>query len=298
MSRRHVDLVDALPQRHEEVLGRDRLHVAAHRVLVDRLEALVGVPAAELVQDARLGRDQEAAGAGRSATARPSRPSRAPSFGRPAACPRDSIQSAVVVHPHSGWIEHLGLGILRPRAAAPVGRCPRARGTRPSTGASCARLCRSTWAPRNTSGRNRISRSSGIVRTTSTAFEDVQQMSDSALTSADGVHVGDHRRAGMLGLPRPQLVGGDRRGQRAARLERGQQHGLLGREQLRGLRHEVHAAEHDDLGVGGRRPCARAPASRPRSPRRPGSTAPGSCAPGSRPAARRPAAGPRPPTRR
>jgi len=35
------------------------------------------------------------------------------------------------------------------------------------------------------SGRNRISRSSGIERTTATAFDDVQQMSVSALTSAD-----------------------------------------------------------------------------------------------------------------
>ena len=43
---------------------------------------------------------------------------------------------------------------------------------------------RSTCAPRNWSGRNRISRSSGIDRTTSTALEDVQQMSDSAFTSA------------------------------------------------------------------------------------------------------------------
>jgi hypothetical protein len=34
------------------------------------------------------------------------------------------------------------------------------------------------------SGRNRISRSSGTERTTSTAFEDVQQMSDSAFTAA------------------------------------------------------------------------------------------------------------------
>ncbi len=45
-------------------------------------------------------------------------------------------------------------------------------------------VTRSTWAPRNMSGRNRISRSSGMLRTTAAAFDEVQQMSDSAFTSA------------------------------------------------------------------------------------------------------------------
>ena len=45
-------------------------------------------------------------------------------------------------------------------------------------------VTRCTCAPRNWSGRNRISWSAGIESTTSTAFDDVQQMSVSAFTSA------------------------------------------------------------------------------------------------------------------
>ena len=49
-----------------------------------------------------------------------------------------------------------------------------------------------------------------------------------------------------------QLIGGDRVGERAAGIQVRQQHGLLRREDGRGLRHEVHAAEGDDLGLGAR----------------------------------------------
>jgi hypothetical protein len=45
-------------------------------------------------------------------------------------------------------------------------------------------VTRLTCAPRNWSGRNRISRSAGIDRTTSAALDDVQQMSVSAFTAA------------------------------------------------------------------------------------------------------------------
>ena len=62
------------------------------------------------------------------------------------------------------------------------------------------------------------------------------------------VHDGD--RAGVLGLPGAQLLGGDRVGQRAAGVEVGNQDGLLGREDRGRLGHEVHAAEGDRRGVG------------------------------------------------
>ena len=62
-----------------------------------------------------------------------------------------------------------------------------------------------------------------------------------------GVDVGDDDRAGMLGLPRAQFVGGDRVGQRAARPLIGDQHGLVRAEDLGRLGHEVHAAEHDGV---------------------------------------------------
>ena len=46
-------------------------------------------------------------------------------------------------------------------------------------------VTRWTWAPRNWSGRKSTSRSAGIDSTTSTALDDVQQMSVSAFTSAE-----------------------------------------------------------------------------------------------------------------
>ena len=60
------------------------------------------------------------------------------------------------------------------------------------------------------------------------------------------VDVHDRDRAGVLRLPGAQLLGRDRVGQRAARVEVGDQHGLVGREDRRRLGHEVHAAEGDD----------------------------------------------------
>ena len=62
-----------------------------------------------------------------------------------------------------------------------------------------------------------------------------------------GVDVADDDRAGMFGLPGSQLIGGDRVGQRAAGPLVGDQHGLVRAEDLRGLGHEVHAAEHDGV---------------------------------------------------
>ena len=53
----------------------------------------------------------------------------------------------------------------------------------------------------------------------------------------------------MLRLPLTQLIAGDRCGERAAGAEIGQQHGLVRAQDRRRLRHEVHAAEHDHLGV-------------------------------------------------
>ena len=68
-----------------------------------------------------------------------------------------------------------------------------------------------------------------------------------------GVDVHDDEGAGVLGLPGAQLVGVDRVGERAAGVEVGDQHRLLGREDRGGLGHEVDAAEGDHVGVGGGR---------------------------------------------
>ena len=110
------------------------------------------------------------------------------------------------------------------------------------------------------------------------------------------VHHDDALR--VLRAPVGELLGVDRGGQRAAGVEVGDQHGLLGAQDRGGLGHEVHAAEDDRLAARRRPPGARARASRRRSRRRPGPRAPGSCARGSPRRARRPARAPRPAARR
>ena len=64
-----------------------------------------------------------------------------------------------------------------------------------------------------------------------------------------GVHVGDHRHAGVGCAQGADVLRRDRLGQRAARAQVGDQHGLGRVQQLRGLRHEVHAGQHDDVGL-------------------------------------------------
>ncbi len=65
-----------------------------------------------------------------------------------------------------------------------------------------------------------------------------------------GVDVGHHRHPRIALAQQAHVGGGDRGGQRAARLQVGDQDRLLRAQELGGLGHEVHAAEHDDLGVG------------------------------------------------
>ena len=112
------------------------------------------------------------------------------------------------------------------------------------------------------------------------------------------VDVADDDGAGVLGLPRPQLVGGDRLGEAAAGPLVGDQHRLVVAEDLRRLGHEVDAAEHDRrrLGLGGDPGQARA--SPRRGGRSPGSRAAGSCGRGSRRRAGGPARAPARPSRR
>ena len=68
-----------------------------------------------------------------------------------------------------------------------------------------------------------------------------------------GVDVGDDRNAGIALAQQPNVGGGDRGGERAAGFQVGDQHGLFRIEQLGGLGHEVHAGQHDHVGVGLRR---------------------------------------------
>ncbi len=65
------------------------------------------------------------------------------------------------------------------------------------------------------------------------------------LHRCSGIHVPHRHVAGELLAPPDHVLGVDRRGQRAPRLEVRQQDPLVGREDRRGLRHEVDPAEHD-----------------------------------------------------
>ncbi len=65
-----------------------------------------------------------------------------------------------------------------------------------------------------------------------------------------GVDVADHQRARVLGLPLAQLLGGDGVRQGAAGPLVGDDDRLVRAEDLRSLRHEVDAAEDDDVRVG------------------------------------------------
>ena len=111
---------------------------------------------------------------------------------------------------------------------------------------------RCTWAPRNWSGQNSTSRVGGD------RGDDLDGVRRRAADVGLGLHrggrvdVADDDGAGVLGLPRPQLVGGDRLGEAAAGPLVGDQHRLVVAQDLRRLGHEVDAAEHDRrrLGLG------------------------------------------------
>ena len=106
-------------------------------------------------------------------------------------------------------------------------------------------VMRCTWAPRNWSGQNSTSWSAGID------CDDLDGVRRRAADVGLGLHrgrrvdVADDDRARVLGLPGPQLVGGDRLGEAAPGARVGDQHRLVVAEDLRRLGHEVHAAEHD-----------------------------------------------------
>jgi hypothetical protein len=81
--------------------------------------------------------------------------------------------------------EQLGVGLGRDRSRRSAPLMPAWTWHSPNQMCMLSRpVIRWTWAPRNWSGQKRISVSRGIDSTTSTAFDEVQQMSVSAFTSA------------------------------------------------------------------------------------------------------------------
>ena len=163
--------------------------------------------------------------------------------------------------------------------AAPPAIWLHGRGIRPSICRYGGPVRRATCWPRNMSGRKRISRSSGRDWTTSTALEEVQQMSDSAFTAAEVLTYATtippgcsarHRRTS----PAVTVSASEHP------LQVGQQDGPVRGQQLGRLGHEVDPAEHDHVGVAAQPPSGTGRGSRPRDRPRPGPTGPGSCGPG------------------
>ena len=99
--------------------------------------------------------------------------------------PAPTRYSALVAQPHSGWMNSSASGSSATRALRSAPLMPAWTWHSPSQMCMLRRPSwRCTWAPRNWSGQNSTSVSSGIEATTSTALDDVQQMSVSALTAA------------------------------------------------------------------------------------------------------------------
>ncbi len=99
--------------------------------------------------------------------------------------PEEARYSADVAQPHSGCTYSSASGSASTRSRRVWPSIPACTWHSPIHTWMLSRpVTRLTCAPRNWSGRNRISRSSGIERMTSAALDEVQQMSVSALTAA------------------------------------------------------------------------------------------------------------------
>src|SRR5699024_7893487 len=103
----------------------------------------------------------------------------------PGISPDSAIHSALVVQPHSGWMYSSASVFARTVSTKSHGEISACTWHSPAQTWMLFRpVTRRTCAPRNWSGRNKISCSGSMERTTSAAFEEVQQTSVSALTSA------------------------------------------------------------------------------------------------------------------
>ena len=147
--------------------------------------------------------------------------------------PSPARYSAEVAQPHSGWTYQLGIGMavgLGGQFVAVDAGVDVAR-RRPRCRCSPATRHPPDMGAQELVGQNSTSRSAGIEATTSTALEDVQQMSVS-LDRRGGVDVGHHDGPGVLVLPRLQFLGVDGVRQRATGPLIGNQDGLVRTEDL------------------------------------------------------------------
>ena len=253
--RRHPDLVHSVAQRVAELRERDHLHEAAVGRLVRSDELDVRRRLAERMQHARLGRDDRRPGGWASiprayASIPPVESMWTPSESM---SPAATYSMTLVEHPHSGWIRKSAPGWAARTAAMSSGLMPACTWHSPShtciaRPATSRRRRPGTCPGRTGSRRPRRARVD--------VLHDLDRVRRGAavvglrLDLGGGVDVHDHDRARMRRLPVTQLRSGDRVRQRATCVEVRDQHRLVGAQDRGRLGHEVHAAEHDHLGVG------------------------------------------------
>ena len=114
-----------------------------------------------------------------------------------------------------------------------------------------------TYFARYSSGRK-------ITRGCAQRFHDLHRVAAGDADVGLGLHFGrrvdvrDDRRAGIALAQQPHVGAGNRFGERTAGSQIGNEHRLVRVDELRGLGHEMHAAENDDVGIGlGRFHCER-----------------------------------------
>ena len=113
----------------------------------------------------------------------------------------------------------------------------------------CRPVSRATLRARYSSGR-KITDCSPSDSITLAALLDVQQMSVSAFDVGVAVDVGDDRDSGVAALQFADVLGGNARGERTARLVGRDENVLVRAEDFGRLGHELDAAKDDGVGVG------------------------------------------------
>ena len=157
---------------------------------------------------------------------------------------------AWLAQPHSGWTSSSASGASACQRSMSAGRMPACTWHSPSQIFSLRPVTRSSQRPRYMSGRKRISRSAGIASITARALPGRAAVVALGLHLGGRVHVRDDDGARDAPPSSSRSCAGvDRRGERAAGVQIGDQHGLLRAEDRRRLGHEVDAAEEDRRGV-------------------------------------------------
>ena len=223
-SRAHV------AQRVAQLRQRDHLHVLAARRLVGGDEVDVGRRHPQRVQHPGLGRDDRPSSPGPRAPARSSSMPPVESMCTPSGStsPAATYSMTDVEQPHSGWIRKSAPGCAARIVADVVGRMPACTWHSPSQ--TCILLA-GALLDVGAEEHVRPEQDLGVLAVLAEdVLDDLDRVRGRHAVVGLGLDLGrrvdvhDDDRAGVLGLPVAQLLGGDRVGERAAGVEVGDQH--------------------------------------------------------------------------